>query len=598
VASPRESFWQALGIFRYLGPYRVRFGLAAAALIVSTTLGLSFPYLTGLMLDAALLTPEARAAAGWTASINAIALVLLATLAVQAVFSYFSTYGFSRSGECAVVDLRKETFSRLVGLPMTFFAQRRAGELSSRLSNDMAVIHDTLTGSAPQFIRQCTLLLGGITLVAVTSLPLTGLMLATFPFLVLVAILIGRRIRKYARRGQDFLAESNAVIEESLQGIANVKAFTAEDFERDRHAAHLGDFLNVTFNVSRLRASLISFIIFGVFGSIVAVFWHGATLMQQGEMTFGELTRFILYTMFVGGSVASFADLFGQLQRTLGATEHIRELLREIPEVPPAPAPVLRRFRGEVVFDRVEFSYPARPETPVLRGLTLEARAGQKIALVGASGAGKSTLVSLLLRFYAPTAGRITIDGTDTATLPLAELRGNMAVVPQEVLLFAGSIADNIRYGRRGASDDEVREAARRANCHQFITTFPEGFNTLVGDRGVKLSGGQRQRIAIARALLKDPAILILDEATSSLDSESEALIQEALSELLAHRTAFLIAHRLSTVRHADRICVVADGQIRESGTHDELLALPDGTYRRLCEIQFGQARDGLGPAD
>jgi ATP-binding cassette subfamily B protein len=360
---------------------------------------------------------------------------------------------------------------------------------------------------------------------------------------------------------------------------------------------------------------LVAFIILGIFGSITFVLWYGATLMQAGRLSHGQLTTFTLYTLFVGGAVSSFAEVFSQLQRTLGAQERVRELLREEGELEiedcklkiensttATPREIfnsqfsisnpqsLRRFRGDVEFASVNFTYPSRPDLPVLRDLSLVARAGEKIALVGPSGAGKSTIVSLLLRFYEPDAGRILIDGADARTLPLGVVRGNMAIVPQEVLLFGGSIRENIAYGRPGATEEEILQASRRAHCHEFITRFPESYGTLVGERGVKLSGGQRQRIAIARALLKDPAILILDEATSSLDSESEALIQEALAELLVGRTSFIIAHRLSTVRQCDRICVIEQGALIESGTHAELMSRTDGLYRRLAERQFAAA--------
>lgn len=594
VSKPRsESLRQAVRIFRYLRPYRVRFAGAWLALLCSTSLGLAFPYLTGELLDASTGKSIPGMPVAGQGALNRIALWLLGTLALQAFFSFFASYGFNRCGESALADLRREVFGRILGLPMSFFAHRRVGELSSRLSADLTVIQETMTGTIPQFLRQAVLLTGGITLIVVTSWRLGGVMISTFPVLLLAAVIMGRRIRGLSRSAQDHLAEGGTVVEESLHGIVNVKAFGNERFELGRYAGHLGDYLQVVLSTARLRAFLVSFIIFGVFGSIVLVFWYGARLMLAGQMSFGELTRFILYTTFVGGSVASFAEVFSQVQKTLGATERVRELLDESPEIPvleAAPPGPVSRLRGEVAFEGVEFRYPSRPDVTALHGLSLHARAGEKIALVGPSGAGKSTIVALLLRLYDPTVGRLLLDNQDATGLPLHVLRGNMAIVPQEVLLFGGTIEENIRYGRPDASRDEVISAARQAACHEFIERFPEGYGTRVGDRGVKLSGGQRQRIAIARALLKDPAILILDEATSSLDSESEQLIQRALAALLAGRTAFVIAHRLSTIRQVDRIYVIEEGRVVESGTHDELIARDGGTYRRLAEIQFGTA--------
>ncbi|MEO6053798.1 MAG: ABC transporter transmembrane domain-containing protein [Chthoniobacterales bacterium] len=587
----RESLMQAAGIFRYLLPYKIRFTGAVIALLLSTSLGLAFPYLTGVLLDASA-HHSAAALSEWKTSINMIAIVLLCSLALQAFFSYFSTYWFYRSGESALVDLRRETFAKLIGQPMVFFSQRRVGELSSRLTTDLTLIQETLTMTTQQFLRQTILMSGGILLVAIISIRLTGLMILTFPVLILVAIIFGKFIRGYSREAQDRMADGGTVIEESLQGIATVKAFGNEPFELNRYAHYLRQYLNVIIKTARLRALMVSFIIFGIFGSIVLVFWYGAHLMQTGQLSFGELTSFIIYTTFVGGSVASFADVFSQVQKTLGATERVRELLAENPEIdsralPPAmPAP---RLRGEVRFENVSFRYPSRLQSPVLHELTLHANPGEKIALVGASGAGKSTIASLLLRFYDPDSGTVRIDGRPSTEYSLTDLRHNMAIVPQEVLLFGGSIEENIRYGKPNASHEEVIAASKQAACHEFIEEIPEGYDTVVGDRGIKLSGGQRQRIAIARALLKDPSILILDEATSSLDSESEQLIQQALSTLLEGRTAFIIAHRLSTIRKVDRIYVIEDGRILESGTHDELITRDGGTYRRLSEIQFGE---------
>ncbi len=586
-----ESLRRALRIFRFLGPYRWRFGGAVATLILSTGIGLSFPYLTGLLLDASLpANAEIAAAAGWQGNINTIAFVLLGTLAAQALFSYFATVWFYSCGECAVVDLRRATFSRLIGMSMAFFAQRRVGELSSRLTTDLTLIQETFTMTVAQFLRQTILMGGGIVMVALTSWRLTALMISTFPVLVFVAILFGRFIRVHSREAQDRMADGVTVVEESLQGIASVKAFGNERFEVARYSGALEQFLKVILKTARLRATMISFIIFGIFGSIVMVFWYGAHLMQVGELSFGQFTMFILYTTFVGGSVASFADVFSQVQKTLGATTRVRELLDETPEIdaskPDRPAPAVR-LRGELAFSDVSFRYPSRPQSPVLRGLTLHAAAGEKIALVGPSGAGKSTVVSLLLRFYDPDSGALTIDGRSITDIAPEELRDHLAIVPQDVLLFGGSIEENIRYGCPNASREAVLAASQQAACHEFVSKFPEGYETIVGERGVKLSGGQRQRIAIARALLKDPEILILDEATSALDSESERLIQQALDVLLAGRTAIIIAHRLSTIRKVDRIYLIEDGTVLESGTHDDLIARDGGRYRHLAEMQL-----------
>jgi ATP-binding cassette subfamily B protein len=584
----RESLRQALGLFRYLRPYRRRFGAALAALFAGSLLTLAFPYLAGSIVDAGVRHTEG---ADSMVGVDRTALLLLGVLALQAGLSYFHFLSFATVGQRSLVDLRRDTYARLISLPMTFFANRRVGELASRLSADLTQIEDTLIAILPQFLRQSTLLVGGIALIAVTSLKLTGVMLVSLPVLTVVAVVFGRKTRQIAREAQDRLADTATIVEETLQGIVNVKAFANEGYELNRYQAGLGKFLTSTLRGARLRAAFIAFIVFALFGSIVLVLWSGARLLQQGEITFGDLTRFILYTTFVAGAMGQFAELYSQLQKAIGATQRVRELLRETGEVEallgPAVPSTLPRLRGDVVFENVHFTYPSRPGVPVLEAIQLAATSGQRIALVGPSGAGKSTLISLLLRLYDPSVGWLLIDGRDARDYRLTELRGQMSMVPQEVLLFGGSIAENIAYGKPGASPSEIEQAARQANAHEFITNFPEGYATLVGDRGLKLSGGQRQRIAIARAILKNPAILILDEATSSLDSESERLIQEALETLMRGRTSFIIAHRLATVRHADRIFVLAGGRIVESGTHAELQALPDGVYRRLAALQF-----------
>jgi len=584
----RESVRQALELFRYLHPYRTRFSAAMASLFTGSLLSLAFPYLAGSIVDAAVLHTNRG---GSMAGVDRTALLLMGILVLQAALAYFHFLSFASVGQRSLVDLRRDTYARLISLPMTFFAQRRVGELASRLSADLIQIEDTLVTILPQFFRQTTLLIGGIALIAVTSLKLTGIMLVSLPILTVVAVMFGRKTRKIAREAQDRLADTATIVEETLQGIVNVKAFANEGYELTRYHEGLGRFLTSTLRGARLRAGFIAFVIFALFGSIVLVLWSGARLLQQGEISFGDLTRFILYTTFVAGAMGQFAELYSQLQKAIGATQRVRELLRETGEVQavlgPTPPSTLPRLRGDVVFEQVHFTYPSRREVEVLHSVSLAATSGQRIALVGPSGAGKSTLISLLLRLYEPSAGRLLIDGKDARDYQLAELRAQMSMVPQEVLLFGGSIAENIAYGKPGAHPEEIEQAARQANAHEFIRTFPEGYATLVGDRGIQLSGGQRQRVAIARAILKNPAILILDEAPSSLDSESERLIQEALETLMRGRTSFIIAHRLATVRHADRIIVLAGGRVVESGTHDELQALEDGVYRRLAALQF-----------
>jgi ATP-binding cassette subfamily B protein len=419
-------------------------------------------------------------------------------------------------------------------------------------------------------------------------------MLGTLPFLIAAAVFFGRKLRRFSRETQDQLAATNTIVEETLQAIASVKAFSNEAFELGRYKKSNERVLAAAVGAAKWRAVFVAFFIIALFGGIVIVLWFGARLMAAGSISEGQLTRFVLYTTFVAGAMGQAAELFSQVQKTVGATERVRELLREDSEDLSGPTGekakgLPERLTGSVLFEDVNFTYPARPEMPVLRNVTLAAKPGERIALVGPSGAGKSTITAILLRFYDPESGKLLIDGKDAREYPLGWLRGQMAIVPQDVLLFGGTIAENIVYGKPGAGEAEVREAAKLANADEFITSFPEGYETLVGDRGIKLSGGQRQRIAIARAILKNPAILILDEATSSLDSESERLVQVALERLMQGRTTFIIAHRLATIRTADRIAVIEAGRIVELGTHDELSARVDGLYRRLSSLQFGE---------
>jgi ABC-type multidrug transport system fused ATPase/permease subunit len=596
-----EGFRQAIGLFRYLRPYRVRFAAAQGFLLVSTLAGLAFPYLTGRLIDAAGSTSRGATPQGLllggSLGVDRIALVLLLMLAVRSFCSFFQTCWLREVGERSLADLRRDVYGHLIRLPMAFFAQRRVGELGSRLAADLAAIQGTLTGAIPILLGQVVVLTGGLTLITLTSARLTLVMLSSVPVAIGVAVLSGGRTRRFSREVQDRLADTSVIVEETLQGIAGVKAFTNEGYETARYRAGVDSMIGVVLRGVKEQGVFESFIGFLLFGSMIPTMWYGARLVESGALTFGAMTQFLLYTTYLGGAMGQFARLYGEWQRAMGATHRVRELLAEQAEAvdgtpadshgcPPAPAgPVA----GSIVFDGVSFAYPARPEVTVLRELSLTAEAGRRIALVGPSGAGKSTIVSLLLRFYDPDSGRVRVDGRDARDYPLHELRGRMAIVPQDVLLFGGSIADNIAYGRPGATDSEIEEAARQANAHDFIIGFPEGYRTLVGDRGVKLSGGQRQRVAIARAILRDPAILILDEATSSLDSESERLVQQALDVLMRGRTSVIIAHRLATVRRVDCIYVIKDGEVVESGTHEELAAREGGVYRTLAELQFGR---------
>jgi len=590
----KEGLREALSLARYVSPYRARFFAGLISLLFSATCGLIFPFLAGALIDSVLKPAGAVLPIFGALKLNQIALILAGTTTLQALCSFSAALSFNRVGQSALADLRRDCYQRLIGLPMAFFGQRRVGELTSRVSTDIAQIEGALIDALPQMCRQVIFLAGGVTLIALTSGRLTAVMLGTLPILIAAAVYFGRRLRHYSRETQDQLAATNTIVEETLQAIASVKAFANETFELGRYDGANRRVLRAALGAARWRAVFVAFFIIALFGGIVIVLWYGATLMQQGQISAGEMTRFILYTTFVAGAMGQAAELFSQVQKTVGATQRVRELLRE-PTEPHTDAAALAadsslpaRLRGEVKFAGVDFRYPSRPEVQVLHGLNLAAQPGERIALVGPSGAGKSTITALLLRFYEPEAGTITIDGRAARDYPLTWLRGQMAIVPQDVTLFGGTIADNIGYGRPGATEAEIEAAAAQANAATFIAAFPEGYATVVGDRGVKLSGGQRQRIAIARAILKNPAILILDEATSSLDSESERQVQLALDRLMQGRTTFIVAHRLATIRTADKIAVIEGGQVRELGTHDELSGQAEGLYRRLSALQFG----------
>ena len=578
---------ELLKIATYLTPYRLYFYSALVCLFITAILSLAFPYLMGVLIGGSMSGTEGIAdPKNVKENINGVAKILVTVLAVQAFIAYWRIRWFAFAGESALADIRKSAYGKLVRLPMSYFSERRVGELCSRISADLTLIRDTLILTVPQIIRQSVMLIGGIIFIALASPQLTLVMLSCIPIVVILMGIFGRGIRVQTREAQDELAASNVVVEESLHGIASVKAFTNEDYEESRYSESLKGFVNLTLSASKARALFVSFIIFALFGVITFVVWYGAGMLEREEIDAEKFTQFVLFSIFVGAALGSFPDILSQLHKAVGATARVREILSEEPEEVFKDGK-LSRLRGEVEFSDVSFSYPSRKDNEVLRGINLLVGAGERVAIVGSSGAGKSTLFQLLMRFYDPSSGELKFDGQKAASYSLSELRDQMAIVPQDVLLFGGSIRDNIAYGCPKAQEVDIIEAARKANAHEFIESFPEGYQTIVGDRGVKLSGGQRQRIAIARAILADPAILLLDEATSSLDSESESLVHEALESLMSKRTSIIIAHRLATVRGADRILVLQDGRFIESGTHEELSCKEEGVYKMLSELQF-----------
>lgn len=585
----KESLKEVLLVFKYLKPYKWRFIAGLVFIGLSSGTVMAFPYLLKRLIDSA----HGELKGPFAYSPGTTALLMISVLAVQMIFSFLRIYLFTYVGEHAVSDMRQDVYRKLITMPMNFFGQHRVGELSSRITADVSQIQDAITGMLAEFLRGILTLIIGICLIMVISPKMTGLMLSVVPVIVVIALVFGRSIRKMSRKAQDQLAESNTVVQETLQGISNVKAFSNEWYEVARYKKNISGVVDIAVRNSLYRGLFVSFMLFSVFGAIVLVVWYGAGLMQAGKLSFGDLTAFVVYTAFVGGTMAGFAEIYSQLQKTLGATQRVRELLAEDEENITVAQSVIEpsnKLHGNVTFRNVRFSYPSRRDITVIKDLSLEAHTGQQIAIVGPSGAGKSTIVSLLLRFFDPESGEILFDGRKSSSIPLSQLRGQIALVPQDILLFGGTILENIAYGRPEATMEDVIAAARKANAHEFISAFPEGYQTVVGERGMKLSGGQRQRIAIARAILKNPVILLLDEATSSLDSESEAQVQDALQNLMKGRTSFVIAHRLSTIRSAHQILVLEDGRVRESGTHTELINIEEGLYRNLNKLQMTES--------
>jgi ABC-type multidrug transport system fused ATPase/permease subunit len=575
----KDSFRRGIRIFSYVLPYKFKFIIGLGFLVLSSLTFMIFPYLVGKLLNAS--DPEL---------INIYALGLLAVIVFQGIFSFFRVYFFAQVSENAVANIRQDLYSKFVQLPISFYEKRRVGEITSRITTDVAQVQDAMSITLAELFRQTTTLIIGVALIMWISIKLSLFMLATFPVLVVLAMIFGRRIKKLSKKTQDELANTNVIVEETLQAINTVKAFTNELFEVARYRTTLAKAVRTAISTANYRGAFITFIIVGLFGGIILVIWYGSTLVANGEIDREGFHAFVLYTVFIGASVGGLGELYGKIQSALGATERIQEILAETEEPTDKslrPLSEIRRVRGDISYNQVAFSYPTRPDIQVLRDINFSINSGEKIAVVGPSGAGKSTIVQLLLRLYDVSHGSITVDGQDIRKMSLTELRANVGIVPQEVLLFGGSIRENIAYGRPEATEEEIIMAARKANAYNFISTFPEGLDTLVGERGIKLSGGQRQRVAIARAILKNPAILVLDEATSSLDSESEHLVQQAMDELMKNRTTIVIAHRLATIRKVDKILVIDGGEIVEAGPHEVLSLNDNGIYANLLRRQF-----------
>jgi ABC-type multidrug transport system fused ATPase/permease subunit len=585
-----ENFKKSFRLFQYLGKSKWIFILGLFFVLGTAIVGLYFPIMAGKMfgyLGQTNMTPSL-----FKNAVSGTGLELLILLVIQGLVSFGRVYTFSIVTENILKGIRTETFNKLIKMPMSFYSKNQVADLSSRISTDINVISEAFTTSITEVIRQTIVGVGGlILLVTYTGWDVAKWFIIIIPPITAIAILYGRKIRKYSKGFQDKISESNVVVSEALTGITSVKAFTNESLEINKFNKITTDIRSFGIKYGIMRGAFFAFIIMCVFGSIFFILYQMLLLLNKpGGLTPENFGIFMMLALFVAASLGGLPEQLASIQRALGATDRVFEIIDgKNEEINLAHINNLNRSRvkGDLEFKNIQFTYPTRPDFQVLKNVSFSAKAGETIALVGSSGSGKSTLASLALRFYEPNSGQYTIDGKLSSDYELTELRDQMAIVPQDVLLFGGTIRENILYGKPSASNDEIIEAAKQANAYDFIMSFPDQFETLVGDRGIQLSGGQRQRVAIARAVLKNPSILILDEATSSLDSESERLVQEALDKLMVGRTSIVIAHRLSTIRNADKIVVLQKGEVLEMGNHQELITNESGLYYKLSKMQF-----------
>lgn len=582
-----DKIKRSIGVFSYIRPYWLEFTGAMILLALGSLIFMALMGLPGEMTNTAIGKPKFDLGL----SVRDYGWLFLGIMIIQGVFSYVRTVLFAVVSEKGMADLRKDVYNKMITQQISFFEERRVGELTSRITADVEQLQTVFSITLAEFIRQLIVMLAGIVIIFLWTPDLSMVMLMIFPIVVIAAMIFGKYIRKLSKKRQDQLAETNTIVEETFQSFAVVKSFGNELYESLRYARSVDDIVRVSLHFAKIRGLFFIFIITVLFGAIFYILWRGALMVQAGSMESGDLFSFIIYTSILGGAIASFGTLYTQIIGALGATERILDILGQDSELDLKSAIDAEKnnLQGDIIFESVLFSYPTRKDVTVLKGIDISIKPGEKIALVGQSGSGKSTIVQLLFKFYNPDQGKIVVDGKDIREYNVSWYRNQLAVVPQEVLLFGGTILENIAYGNPKASFEEIKQAARLSNSLEFIESFPDGFHTIVGERGVKLSGGQRQRIAIARAILKNPKILILDEATSSLDAESEKLVQEALEYLMEGRTSIIVAHRLSTIRNTDKIYVIENGRIAESGTHNELIKKPDGAYAQYAKLQFDQ---------